>query len=86
MRKLHDKCYFCRGNLVKKKITMDYWWKGSLTLVENVPAWVCKQCGEEVFEGPVLEKIDQVVKGKAKARTVTVLVKKFNDLPLPASV
>lgn len=70
--------------MVHKKITVDYWWKGDLVIIEKVPARICTQCGEEVFEGPVAEKMERVAKAKTKKKTITVAVKSFADTPLPA--
>ncbi|MBI2339812.1 MAG: type II toxin-antitoxin system MqsA family antitoxin [Deltaproteobacteria bacterium] len=73
--------------MTRKKVAVDYWWKKELTIIENVPAWVCTQCGEEVFEGPVVEEMERVARAKKKKGTVVVPVKVFGDSPhepLPA--
>ena len=75
-----EKCFFCKGHLKKKKVTVDYWWKGTLVLIEKVPALVCSQCGEEVFEGPVAERLDQIAKERGRAKTIPVSVKQFHEL------
>lgn len=60
-------CYLCGGLLSQQSVTKIQTWKGNLVgIVENVPAWVCNQCGERYYDGPVLEKIDALVKGKSK--------------------
>lgn len=83
MKKCHEKCFFCKGNMEKRKITVDYWWKGELVLIEKVPAWICTQCGEEVFEGPVAEQMEKVAKAKTQKRTLAVPVKSFEETSSP---
>lgn len=78
-KKNHEKCFFCKGTMAQKKVSVDYWWKGELLIIEKVPAWVCTQCGEEVYEGLVAEKMEQVAKAKSKKRTLVVHVKSFDE-------
>jgi len=85
MKQGHENCYFCRGEMLQKKITVDYWWKEELILIEDVPAWVCIQCGEEVFEGAIVEKMEKVAKEKKKIKTIQVNVKKFGDTTLSST-
>lgn len=84
MKKTHEKCFYCKGTMAKKKITVDYWWKNELVIIEKVPAWVCTQCGEEVLEGPVAEHMEQVAKNKTRKKTIVVQVKSFEEIALPA--
>ena len=82
---MKEECYFCKGTMLKKNITYDYWWKGALTLIENVPAWVCSQCGEEVLEGPVVEAMERVVRDKSQVKTIAIPLKRFDENSLIAS-
>lgn len=83
MERRHEKCFFCKGNMKKKKIAVDYWWKGELVIIEKVPAWICTQCGEEVFEGPVAEKMEKVAKTKTRRKTLVVPVKSYDQAGSP---
>ena len=54
-------CFFCKGSmeLTRTKFVVDL---GSFVLiVKNVPAWVCRQCGEKVFDDDVMEKLEKIV-------------------------
>ena len=42
-------CYFCKGEVVKKKIQHVHQWGEKIVLFEDVPAEVCQQCGEIYF-------------------------------------
>lgn len=54
------KCFLCSGKTVKKLVTAENWWGDELTLIENVPAWVCDSCGEQYFEPEVCEELDRL--------------------------
>ncbi|MBE3573464.1 MAG: type II toxin-antitoxin system MqsA family antitoxin [Moorella humiferrea] len=53
-----SKCYLCGGKTVKKLVTAENWWGDKLTLVEDVPAWVCEDCGEKYFDADVCRVLD----------------------------
>lgn len=47
------------------------WVENNLILIENVPAWVCEQCGETYYDPDVVERIQTLIwSGKAPARTI----------------
>ena len=50
---------FCGNkNLSPKKVQYIYKHNGSFFVVDDVPCLQCDFCGEQYFEGPVLEKIE----------------------------
>jgi YgiT-type zinc finger domain-containing protein len=55
------KCYFCRGEMQKAKIPYTINKKGYHLLIDEVPAWICEQCGEQYFEGNVVDAIQKLV-------------------------
>lgn len=70
-------CRYCQGDLESRQVTLDKRWKRQLFIIENVPALVCKQCGESYLDGPVVEEIDQMVETGLVSRQVTVPVLTF---------
>ena len=58
MRKFAD-CTFCDGPVTAKRIEYDYRRKGRLLVITNVPAGVCRQCGEKYFHPDVLKRMDE---------------------------
>jgi YgiT-type zinc finger domain-containing protein len=56
------KCFLCGGKAARKFVTAENWWGDDLTLIENVPAWVCDNCGEQYFEPEVCEELDHLRK------------------------
>ena len=58
MRSFAD-CTFCGGEVAETGIDYDYRRKGQLLIMKNVPAGVCRQCGEKYFGPDVLRQMDQ---------------------------
>lgn len=58
---LKMKCYFCGGEMKKGKTTYTVNKKGYHLLIDEVPAWICEQCGEPYFEGDVVDAIQKIV-------------------------
>ncbi|MBI5215233.1 MAG: type II toxin-antitoxin system MqsA family antitoxin [Ignavibacteriae bacterium] len=66
-------CFLCGGLLEQRTVTKIQTSKEELIgVVENVPAWVCNQCGEKYFDGPILEKIEQLLDNRQPKRNLSV--------------
>ncbi len=70
-------CSYCGGEVVEEKIDYDYRREGHLMVVSNVPAGVCRQCGEKYFRPNVLKQMDSIYHdifdhNRNPQRTVTV--------------
>ena len=70
-------CTYCGGEVVEKKIDYDYRRNNRLMVVSNVPAGVCRQCGEKYFRPEVLKKMDEIYhdifdRNQKPERTLTV--------------
>lgn len=68
--------------MAPKQIRQEFWVKGKLIVVENVPAGVCARCGEKIVRAEVGRKLAEVVsnqKGFRKSRTMTVPVIRFAE-------
>ena len=55
-------CYLCGGTLKREEVNITRYWGTKLVALENVPAMICRQCGERYFEAKVSEQIDQKIK------------------------
>ena len=74
------RCYFCGGNIETRRVTAENWWGETLALVENVPALVCRNCGEYYFEAETCKKLDHLRATPPPAlKTVQVPVYTFSD-------
>jgi len=62
-----NKCSVCKGNLIYKKITYTQELEGKVYVVNDVPALVCSQCGEQYLSPETVDKIQKVIeKGEQK--------------------
>lgn len=56
-------CLYCKGTLVRKRISYAARRKGYHLIIDDVPAWVCEQCGEPLFEEKTVDTIQEVLRG-----------------------
>ena len=70
-----NKCPICGGPLEARKITHPQKYDDKVIILENVPALVCRQCGEVLLTPDVVRKMQRAVwsQGKPK-RSVQVPV------------
>ena len=68
-------CQSCHGRVVERLLTVDRRFDGKLHEFENVPVGVCEECGQRVFKGPVLERMEHLAGDKS-------LVKKTFRVPV----
>ena len=67
-----------RETFVPEKVTYTVEVEGQLTVIENVPARVCLETGEQLFSAETVEQIQQLISGKQEpTRTMEVLVFEF---------
>ena len=50
-------CSFCDGELEERLVQHGYRWEGKLFVFEDVPARVCRQCGEKHFDAKVYNTV-----------------------------
>ncbi len=55
------KCLYCKGALVRKKVSYTATRKGYHMIIDDVPAWVCEQCGEPLFEEQAVEAVQGIL-------------------------
>jgi YgiT-type zinc finger domain-containing protein len=49
----YGECEICDTPMQEKRIIQDFWIRGELLVVENVPAGVCPRCGEKIVRADV---------------------------------
>lgn len=68
------RCYQCGGTTTERKVRFHLETDAAMVFVENVPARVCTQCGEEVFSMDVVEKLqrmrEDIERGLCKTKPV----------------
>ncbi len=71
-------CSFCKGEVKLKNVEIDYRWRGKLYVFRNVPAGVCRQCGEKYFTAKVAKEMEKIVQTKQRwTKTMEVPVESF---------
>ena len=76
----YGECEICNTPLQERTIQQDFWIKGKLVVIENVPAGVCPKCGEKVVNAGVGEHIAGLLKDSEridKAPTISVPLIKY---------
>ena len=63
-------CSFCDGELEERLVQHEYRWEGNLIVFEDVPARVCRQCGEKYFDAAVVKAMERAVLGQPKPKRV----------------
>jgi len=56
-------CLHCKGTLVRKTVSYTANRKGYHLIIDDVPAWVCEQCGEPLFDEATVDAIQQALQG-----------------------
>ncbi len=51
------RCHLCEGELEERLTTFVYEEDGQLWVIRNVPAYVCKQCGEKEYSQETTHRI-----------------------------
>jgi YgiT-type zinc finger domain-containing protein len=69
------KCLVCHHDMAERNITLDLRWGEELVVIEEVPAIVCENCGEQVFTPAVTRQVQVLAQQRQKAtRTIVVPV------------
>ena len=56
------KCMYCKGEMKRGKAPFHMDRKGVHLTLDDVPAWICNQCGEPYFEEMAVESIQAMIK------------------------
>ena len=59
-------CSNCKGTLEEQLTTYTQWYEERLVVIENVPAWVCEQCGETYFDPEIVDRVQQLIWSEAE--------------------
>ncbi len=68
------KCLVCGAESMEKGRT-SYFAQidGCYIIIENVPCYICSQCGETVYSASVMEKIEEII-DRAKLLASKILI------------
>lgn len=68
-------CFMCKGELEAKKVNYMVDLKDTIIIIKDVPAKVCKQCGEQYFDDETSENIEKIVNNLKELSTEVTIVK-----------
>lgn len=60
------KCIYCQGEMVRGFAPFHIDRKGAHISLDEVPAWVCTQCGEAYFEEREVNAMQEILKAVDK--------------------
>ena len=55
------KCLYCKGSMTKGTAPFHIDRRGCHVTLDNVPAWICGQCGEPYFEENEVKAIQELI-------------------------
>jgi YgiT-type zinc finger domain-containing protein len=56
------KCPHCQGELRRGKTAYAVNRSGYHLIIDNVPAWICSQCGEPLFDEKQVDAIQKIIR------------------------
>jgi YgiT-type zinc finger domain-containing protein len=62
MSDVEMECLHCKGKMVRKKVSYTVNRKGYHMVIDDVPAWVCEQCGEPLFEEETVNLVQEMLR------------------------
>jgi len=72
-------CILCKANLVKGEANHIVDLKEGIIIIKNVPANICKQCGEYYLDTETALKVEALVREIRKTKTEVTIVN-YNEM------
>ena len=79
---MNKECSICHGQMTQKLVIYSQLFEGEFIFVENVPAFVCEQCGDVLYDPDIVEKLQNHIWSHPEP-TRSIIVPVF-DLALAA--
>ncbi|MGN0460644.1 MAG: type II toxin-antitoxin system MqsA family antitoxin [Ruminococcus sp.] len=67
-------CFYCKGDMVNSTTTYMTDLGKCIVIVKNVPCQKCTQCGEIVYSGTVIKKLEEIINHLENALTEIAIV------------
>ncbi len=74
-------CPLCKGRLERRVISYTQPFEGKLYVIDNVPAEVCRQCGEIVLDPSTAKRIQELVWSGEPKRSLQLPVFDLAEVP-----
>ena len=72
------KCFMCKGETEEKLVNYLVDLEKTIIIIKQVPADVCKQCGEKYFDNEVMKNLEKII-DDLKQATVEISVVNYNE-------
>ena len=86
----YGECHTCGNRMEGRRVKQDFWVKGKLIVVEDVPAGVCPQCGEKKrirpYDPPQVAERRQLLLDQLAAARAARRAARRSGQPLPVGV
>lgn len=66
----YGECNICGERMKERRVKQEFWIKGKLLVIEDVPAGVCPRCGEKVVKADVGRRIAALISDSKRLRRV----------------
>ncbi|MBE9507615.1 MAG: type II toxin-antitoxin system MqsA family antitoxin [Chloroflexi bacterium] len=66
-------CSFCGGELEKRLVQHEYRWEGNTFVFGDVPARVCRHCGEKLLSAKVVKAMEKAVLEEQEPKRIQLL-------------
>jgi HTH-type transcriptional regulator / antitoxin MqsA len=76
----YGECEICDAKLVERRIKQDFWIRGKLVVIDNVPAGVCPRCGAKVVRSETGRRLATILRSPKKWSKVSVMSVPVVDL------
>ncbi len=73
MKYNYGECEICNAKLVAKRIKQDFWIRGKLVVIDNVPAGVCPRCGAKVVRSAIGKRITKILESPRKWSKASII-------------
>ncbi|HVN67564.1 MAG TPA: YgiT-type zinc finger protein [Candidatus Sulfotelmatobacter sp.] len=61
LEEAEEACEACGGELAPEKVNLEDYQGGKLYMMENVPAYVCQECGEIWVPEPQMQEFEKMI-------------------------
>ena len=71
MSRVYHRCHLAGGEVREQRVTVDYRWGPELLVViQNVPAGVCRVCGEQYLSADVVKEMEKLEHSTEEAEQI----------------
>ncbi|MEY8001705.1 type II toxin-antitoxin system MqsA family antitoxin [Clostridium sp. Mt-5] len=77
-------CTLCKGDLVQGRVNHIVDLDGHIIIIKDVPANVCKQCGEYFLENDIALKVEKIV-DEVRKNKAEILVMNYSEIDCKCS-